>query len=439
MRTKNMGLRAKIVMGLFVSILLVSIWSVVVADKISSELDTYNWKEHISKMVENSGTDQTEQLRRSGGQAADSIKSDVSKKIMGKVWMMVSVTSGILLITLCLIFLLTGGFVNSVNRIIEMLTESSWQIISASGQVSSDSLQLAQDLSQQASSIEETSSSLEEISSMTKNNADNANQADHLVNDSKQIVGTANESVVELTVSMEDISKASEETSKIIKTIDEIAFQTNLLALNAAVEAARAGEAGSGFAVVADEVRNLAMRAAEAARNTSELIEGTVKRVKDGAELVTKTNENFTGVASSTMKIGELIAEIASTSNEQARDIEQVNRAVAEMDNITRQNAANAEKSASSSEQMNERVEQMKSFVDDLINLFGGSALKGSHANPGYNDLRKPYNSVKKWDMKKPQTYAPVKAGPKEIAPYKEKEVRPEQIIPMDDDDFEDF
>ena len=139
------------------------------------------------------------------------------------------------------------------------------------------------------------------------------------------------------------ISKASEETSKIIKTIDEIAFQTNLLALNAAVEAARAGEAGAGFAVVADEVRNLAMRAAEAAKNTADLIEGTVKKVQDGSLLVATTNDAFSQVKESTTQVGNLVSEITEASKEQSSGIEQVNIAISEMDKVVQQNAANAE------------------------------------------------------------------------------------------------
>jgi methyl-accepting chemotaxis protein len=206
---------------------------------------------------------------------------------------------------------------------------------------------LSEAATQQASSLQETSASLEEMSSMTRQNAENAQQADRLMHGANEIVSKANQTMTELTHSMEKISHSSEETSKIIKTIDEIAFQTNLLALNAAVEAARAGEAGAGFAVVADEVRNLAMRAAEAAKNTSELIESTVKRISDGSALVKSTDEAFTEVTANTAQVVELVDEIAAASNEQALGIEQLNAAVAEIDKATQQNVANADLLAS--------------------------------------------------------------------------------------------
>ena len=173
-------------------------------------------------------------------------------------------------------------------------------------------------------------------------------------------------------ISMEDISKASGETSKIIKTIDEIAFQTNLLALNAAVEAARAGESGAGFAVVADEVRNLAMRAADAAKNTSGLIEDTLKKINSGSVLVASTNKAFTEVTTFTDKVGQLVEEISSASHEQAEGIEQINKALAEMDRATQQNAATSEESASASEEMNAQAVTMMVSVEELITLVLG-------------------------------------------------------------------
>ncbi|MDO9111504.1 MAG: methyl-accepting chemotaxis protein, partial [Desulfatirhabdiaceae bacterium] len=151
-------------------------------------------------------------------------------------------------------------------------------------------------------------------------------------------------------------------------------FQTNLLALNAAVEAARAGEAGAGFAVVADEVRNLAMRAADAAKNTASLIEGTVKKVSDGSMLVRTTSDAFSEVAQNAAKVGELVGEIAAASNEQAQGIEQVNIAVTEMDKVTQQNAANAEESASASEELNAQAEELKSFVNELFAFVSGAS-----------------------------------------------------------------
>ncbi|MBI5591611.1 MAG: HAMP domain-containing protein [Deltaproteobacteria bacterium] len=235
----------------------------------------------------------------------------------------------------------TGILTQALNRICDQMGESIAQITAASQQ-------LAEGASEQAAAMEETSSSLEEVSSMIKQNADNSTKANNLMKDTSQIIAQANKFMTELIKSMGEISRESEKTSVIIKTIDEIAFQTNLLALNAAVEAARAGEAGAGFAVVADEVRNLAMRSAEAAKNTTNLIEGTVKKVMEGSESATRTNESFSRVAVSSAKVGDLLGDIAMASTEQAEGIEQINKAVSEMDVVIQQNAANAEELASS-------------------------------------------------------------------------------------------
>jgi len=328
--------------------------------------------------------------------------------------------------------LITRSITKPITRIIDGLNEGAEQVASASGQVSTASQSLAEGASEQAASIEETSSSLEEMSSMTRQNADNAAQADTLMKEANQVVGSANTSMGDLTQSMEEISKASEETSKIIKTIDEIAFQTNLLALNAAVEAARAGEAGAGFAVVADEVRNLAMRAADAAKNTANLIEGTVKKVNAGGELVAKTNEAFGEVARSSAKVGQLVGEIAAASSEQAQGITQVNTAVTEVDKVTQQNAASAEESASAAEEMNAQAEQMRSFVGELNGLVHGGnhgleTQRQTGAMPKAKKIRQALHLSQK------QTSRRGLAVPG-IAPQD-----PEKVIPLDQGDFEDF
>jgi methyl-accepting chemotaxis protein len=265
-----------------------------------------------------------------------------------------------------------------IHQVIMGLNETTESVSGAAAEAARTSQTVAEGASEQAASLEETSSSLEEMSSMTRQNAANASEANELRQKVGLMLQEANLTMADQAEAMIEISKASAETQKIIKTIDEIAFQTNLLALNAAVEAARAGEAGAGFAVVADEVRNLAMRAAEAAKQTSALIEGTTVRVQRGSELAGKTSQIFTVAVSSSQKVGELIAEIAGATHEQAQGIEQVNKAIGEMDKVVQQNATTAEESAASSKEMNDQAEQMKSYVERLKFLIDGS--KGNNA-----------------------------------------------------------
>jgi methyl-accepting chemotaxis protein len=357
-----------------------------------------------------------------------------------------AIRNGILLvggIFLALTILGVLFFARRISRpialVVDGLNEGAEQVAAASGEVSASSQSLAEGASEQAASLEETSSSLEEMASMTKQNADNAKQANDLMKKITQVVEDSNTAMGQLTTSMGDISTASEETSKIIKTIDEIAFQTNLLALNAAVEAARAGEAGAGFAVVAEEVRNLAIRAAEAAKNTSSLIEGTIKKIKEGTEQVNKAGDAFQLVASSTAKMGELVGEVAAASNEQAQGIDQVNKAVAEMDKVVQRNAANAEESAAASEELNAQARQMKSYVQDLVSVVGGSSGKsdGRKFLPGSSRKRE---SQKPGDMSaavQPQrALLPVvrEGNGRAQAMVKPNKTAPEKVIPFEED-----
>jgi len=292
----------------------------------------------------------------------------------------------VLVLGVLIAFFLTRSITMPLSRVIAGLTDASEQVFSASSQVTSTSQSLAEGTSQQAASLEETSSSLEEMSSMTKQNADHANQAKAMMTEANAIVDKVTRHMNDMAGAVGEITKSSEETGKIIKTIDEIAFQTNLLALNAAVEAARAGEAGAGFAVVADEVRNLALRSAEAAKNTSNLIENTIKAVRRGNELTNATQEAFKENAEISMKISQLVDEIATASEEQSRGISQVNNAVTEMDRVTQATSASAEESAAAAEELNAQAEQMNVYVDDLVKVVNGSTGNRA-AGPGENGL----------------------------------------------------
>jgi methyl-accepting chemotaxis protein len=388
----------------------------VIADLVTTGTQAFELTGNLMK----SAIDQTDKIADNASEAM----SSASRTVMSGLGIA-------LIIGILMAVFITRSITLPIRRVIAALNEGADQVASAAGQVATASQSLAEGSSEQASGIEETSSSLEEMSSMTRQNADNAGQADSLMAETRQVVSQANASMSQLTLSMTDISKASEETFKIIKTIDEIAFQTNLLALNAAVEAARAGAAGAGFAVVADEVRNLAMRAADAAKNTSGMIEETVKKIKSGSGLVTGTNEAFQQVAARSDRVAALIGEITAASIEQAQGIEQVNLAVTEMDKSTQQNAATAEESASASEELNAQAEQMKRVVGELIALVDGAGSKAGKSGHG------PVNSI----QIQPRTLG-ISISKKKmpaLSMTRGSEVHPEQLIPMDDDDLKSF
>ncbi|MEJ2688585.1 MAG: methyl-accepting chemotaxis protein [Deltaproteobacteria bacterium] len=269
---------------------------------------------------------------------------------------------------------------NSVDKVARRLIGATDEVAGSSAEIATSSSLVAEGASEQAASLEEASASMEELAAMTSRNAQNSEQADALMKDTIKVINLADDLMVEMGGSIEEISKASEETSKIIKTIDEIAFQTNLLALNAAVEAARAGEAGAGFAVVAEEVRNLAMRAGEAAKNTSDLIAGTMDKVTKGNQIVAKTADAFHGVEDISNKVESLVGEIAFASAEQAEGIEQILEAITVMDSVTQKNSATAEETASATAVLNQQAETMKEMAADLQIIVYGRPSKSASA-----------------------------------------------------------
>ena len=348
------------------------------------------------------------------------------------VLMMVMAVSGIV-IGIVLAVVITLSIVKPIKRIIDALTSGSEQVAAASGQVSAASQSLAEGATEQAAGLEETSSSLEEMSSMTKQNADNAQQANSLASEARKAADTGAESMGRMNQAIQEIQKSSDETSKIIKVIDEIAFQTNLLALNAAVEAARAGEAGKGFAVVAEEVRNLAMRSAEAAKNTSNMIEESVKNASNGVDIANEVGKVLDEIVQSVGKTTDLVSEIAAASQEQAQGIDQVNTAIAQMDKVTQQNAANAEESASASEELSSQAESMNDIVADLVALAGG-ATKGKAASSRTRTKTRTFS-------RSDQMYHRIAEGPRqEVRHAVASSSTAENAIPLgDDDDLDHF
>lgn len=254
--------------------------------------------------------------------------------------------------------------IRSFNEVLNDINKAAQQVASGSSQVSDSSMALSQGATEQASSIEELTSSLEEISSQTKLNAENANQANVFVASAKSNAVQGNTHMREMLKAMEEINESSNNISKIIKVIDDIAFQTNILALNAAVEAARAGQHGKGFAVVAEEVRNLAARSAEAAKETTNMIEGSIKKVEDGTKIAKDTAEALNEIVDGVEKVASLVNDIAVASNEQASGIGQVNQGIMQVSQVVQTNSATSEESAAASEELSSQAAVLKEMVD---------------------------------------------------------------------------
>ena len=322
--------------------------------------------------------------------------------------------------------------VKNLDDALSQVSEAVSQVTSASGQISQGAQSLAEGANTQASSLEEVSSSLEEMSSMTKQNADNSNQAKILAAEAKEAANEGDASMKKMAEAIREIKQSSDNTAKIIKSIDDIAFQTNLLALNAAVEAARAGEAGKGFAVVAEEVRNLAMRSAEAAKNTANMIEESVKNADGGVKIAEEVASALSKIVDRAQKVGDLIAEIAAASNEQALGIEQVNIAVAQMNQVTQSNAANSEESASASEELSGQAGELAKMVGEFLLTVTGGRRSAPAARHSVKHLPPPA------PPRKPAAALPDKTKQKtpSASPVTQKAVTAEEIIPLDDDEL---
>jgi methyl-accepting chemotaxis protein/methyl-accepting chemotaxis protein-1 (serine sensor receptor) len=266
---------------------------------------------------------------------------------------------------------LVRGVNHVLRRAVADLRTGAEQVNSAAAEVSTSSQSVAQGASQQAASLEQTSASSLELGSVTRKNAEHSRSAADFTGQATQIVDTANRHLEQMVASMQAITASSDKISKIIKVIDEIAFQTNILALNAAVEAARAGESGAGFAVVADEVRNLAARCAQAAQDTSSLIEDSIARSTDGKAKLDLVAAAVQDITSHVAQIKGLVDQVNLGSEDQAQRIEQISKAISEMDHVTQTAAASAEESASAGEELHAQAASLSEIVSRLTTLVG--------------------------------------------------------------------
>lgn len=334
-----------------------------------------------------------------------------------------------LLVLLALISLFIGAFHSwitarslnkPINRIINGMNETALQLSDTSNQLSETAQQLAGGSAEQASAIEETSSIMEETSAMLQQNTANTKQAAQLSQQATETANQGNLEMEEMMNSIQEIKKSSDQIAKIIKVIDDIAFQTNILALNAAVEAARAGEYGMGFAVVAEEVRNLAHRSAQAAKDTTAIIEANIELSGKGVQVAERVREALNNITQQSNKVSQLMDEIAVATQEQSEGVNQVYGAMNQIELTTQQNVANSEKSATAAEELLKQVENMKQMLRGLSLLINGTTifLKKEMDKPA-GVIGSPISNLLESTFEKDK---------------KTKIVTPEDVIPLDED-----
>lgn len=383
-------------------------------------------------------------------------KSNLQEQNTAKRWAAGLLVSIILLGAVAIVggtmvaFIITRSITKPMNSIASRIGEGAQQVAAASGQLSASAQQLSQGSTEQVAAIEETSFTLQESASMMEQNTANTKQAAGLSEKAKKSADKGSAEMQEMLDSIREIKNSSDQISKIIKVIDDIAFQTNILALNAAIEAARAGQAGMGFAVVAEEVRNLAGRSAQAAKDTTAIIETNIELSVKGVAVANKVRQALDEITGQSNKVSELMGEIAAASQEQVQGIDQVSKAMTQVGTVTQQNAANAEESASAAEELNAQAESMRKIVLELSTLVDGSAevLKKEMEQTGHSLHQVTRGDSMPYSKQGMKIIDKVKQAQDQLQPAKEnngllvqdqavkktKVVSPEDVIPLEKD-----
>ncbi len=330
-----------------------------------------NFGQNLQPQLEEIGRQSASLVTQQNGELSRAAAASAAKSARAQ-WIAICLTL-VAVVVGCGVFFYVRQASMSLKQLAARMSQNAEEVAGAASQVSGASQSLAQGASEQAASLEETSASTEEIASITRRNADSALQVAGLMQQSEQGASEVNQTLDRMVEKMKEIGASSNKIARIIKVIDEIAFQTNILALNAAVEAARAGEAGLGFAVVADEVRNLAQRCAQAARDTAGLIEESIETSRDGNVRLDQMAGAVRGMTESSVRVKSLVDEVNLGSQEQSRGMDQISRAVLQMQGVTQKNAAAAQQSASAGAELNSHADALRELVHEMRDMVGAA------------------------------------------------------------------
>ena len=395
--------------------------SLAMANKNAAAQNNFNANQDVIKELEGI----VGGLSEYNAKLADEISTQNKKDAAAANVMLIAIGLAALGLLVVLGTMISNMITRPIKYAIDSLNMGTDEVSTASSQVAAASQQLAEGTSEQAAAIQETSSTLEETSSMVHQNRENTQQAATLARQANQYAHKSNSEMANMMRSMSELKSSSNEIAKIIKVIDEIAFQTNILSLNAAVEAARAGDAGKGFAVVAEEVRNLAQRSAQAAKDTAVIIESNISLSDSGVDIAHNVRISVESIEEQAKKVSELLDEISVATNEQAQGVDQINKAVSQMEVVLGTNARTAEEAAAASRTLEDQAVNVKEIVNTLVVLVDGAEAVHQQAQRQMSGRAPKYIAPQRQYNQRVATKSNLQIG--------KKPQKPEDIIPLGD------